>query len=57
MPVFPVPDGYTQASWLRREVDAGLARRFPGGVPDAYVRRAAHEIDVIYEKDCTRPTS
>ena len=31
MPVFPVPAGHTQASWLRHEVDAGLARRFPGG--------------------------
>ena len=25
MPVFPVPDGHDQASWLRHEVDAGLA--------------------------------
>ena len=32
MPIFPVPDGHTQASWLRHEVDLGLARRFPGGV-------------------------
>ena len=31
MPVFPVPDGHDQASWLRHEVDAGLARRFPAG--------------------------
>ena len=50
MPVFPVPDGHTQDSWLRREVDAGLARRFPGGVPASYVERAAYEIDVICEK-------
>src|SRR5258707_3120563 len=50
MPVFPVPEGHDQATWLRHEVDAGLARRFPGGVPSAYVERAAYEIDVICAK-------
>lgn len=50
MPVFGVPDGHNQDSWLRREVDAGLARRFPGGVPAQYVERAAYEIDVICAK-------
>ena len=50
MPVFPVPEGHDQASWLRHEVDAGLARRFPAGVPSTYVDRAAYEIDVICAK-------
>ncbi|MEI7714509.1 MAG: DNA polymerase III subunit alpha [Mycobacterium sp.] len=50
MPVFPVPDGHDQASWLRHEVDAGLARRFPAGAPDAYATRTAYEIDVICAK-------
>ena len=50
MPVFPVPDGHDLASWLRHEVDAGLARRFPGGLPDGYAARAAYEIDVICAK-------
>ena len=50
MPVFPVPDGHSQGSWLRHEVGAGLARRFPGGVPPEYVERAAYEIDVICDK-------
>ena len=50
MPVFPVPEGHDQASWLKHEVDDGLARRFPGGVPAAYVERAAYEIDVICGK-------
>ncbi|MET0757139.1 MAG: DNA polymerase III subunit alpha, partial [Mycobacterium sp.] len=50
MPVFPVPDGHDQASWLRHEVDAGLARRFPAGVPPEYVDRAAFEIQVICAK-------
>ena len=50
MPVFPVPEGHTQASWLRQEVDAGLARRFPAGVPADYSERAAYEISVICDK-------
>jgi DNA polymerase III subunit alpha len=50
MPQFPVPDGHTQASWLRHEVDAGLCRRFPDGLPDGYAPRAAYEIEVICDK-------
>ncbi len=50
MPVFPVPDGHTQGSWLRREVDAGLVRRFPAGVPPEYTERAGYEIGVICDK-------
>src|SRR6201996_7344899 len=47
MPVFPVPEGHDQASWLRREVEAGLRRRFPTGAQEGYPARAAYEIDVI----------
>ncbi|TXI41904.1 MAG: DNA polymerase III subunit alpha, partial [Mycobacterium sp.] len=50
MPIFPVPEGHTQASWLRLEVDRGLARRFPDGVPADYTERAAYEIEVICDK-------
>lgn len=50
MPVFPVPDGHDQGSWLRHEVQAGLQRRFPAGVPQEYTDRAAYEIDVICGK-------
>ena len=50
MPVFPVPEGHTQSSWLRHEVDAGLARRFPAGAPADYLERAGYEIDVICDK-------
>jgi len=45
-----VPDGHTQATWLRHEVDRGLARRFPDGVPADYTERAAYEIEVICDK-------
>ncbi|MEX0579913.1 MAG: DNA polymerase III subunit alpha [Mycobacterium sp.] len=50
MPVFPVPEGQTQASWLSHEVDAGLARRFPAGAPAVYLDRVAYEIGVICDK-------
>ncbi|WP_375484931.1 DNA polymerase III subunit alpha [uncultured Mycobacterium sp.] len=50
MPVFPVPDGHDQASWLRHQVEAGLARRFPHGIPPGYAERAAYEIEVICAK-------
>ncbi len=50
MPVFPVPEGHTQESWLRREVAAGLERRFSTGVPQEYTDRADFEIKVICEK-------
>src|SRR6202789_4550527 len=50
MPIFPVPDGHDQASWLRHEVDVGLRRRFPNALPDGYSQRAAFEIEVICGK-------
>ena len=50
MPIFPVPGEHTQGTWLHHEVDAGLARRFPDGVPPEYTERAAYEIGVICDK-------
>ncbi|MCB0928223.1 MAG: DNA polymerase III subunit alpha [Mycolicibacterium insubricum] len=50
MPIFPVPEGHDQGSWLRHEVAEGLRRRFPDGVPQEYITRAEYEIDVICGK-------
>ncbi|WP_372511700.1 DNA polymerase III subunit alpha [Carbonactinospora thermoautotrophica] len=47
MPRFPVPEGETEASWLRKEVMRGLERRFPGGVPETHVKQAEYELGVI----------
>jgi DNA polymerase-3 subunit alpha len=47
MPQFPVPEGETEESWLRQEVARGLARRFPGGVPDGHLQQAEYELGVI----------
>ena len=47
MPRFPCPAGETEDSWFRHEVEAGLHRRYPGGVPDEVRKQAEFEIDVI----------
>jgi DNA polymerase-3 subunit alpha len=47
MPRFPVPAGETEESFLRKEVMRGLARRFPGGVPDDRQKQAEYELGVI----------
>src|SRR4051794_15008226 len=47
MPQFPVPEGETEDSWLRKEVDLGLARRFPAGVPADRKAQADYELGVM----------
>jgi DNA polymerase-3 subunit alpha len=47
MPQFPVPEGETEETWLRKEVARGLARRFPNGVPEGHQRQAEYELNVI----------
>lgn len=49
MPRFPVPDGETEATWFAKEVEAGLARRFPQGVSEAHLAQAKYEVDVIIQ--------
>jgi DNA polymerase III subunit alpha len=44
---FPVPEGESEASWLVKEVERGLRRRFPNGVPDTHRRQADYEVGVI----------
>ncbi len=47
MPRFPVPAGEDERSWFAKEVEAGLARRFPAGIPDDIRRQAEYEVGVI----------
>jgi DNA polymerase-3 subunit alpha len=49
MPRFPVPEGETEHSWFRKEVEIGLARRYPGGVSDEVRKQAEYETDVILQ--------
>ncbi|MYW91528.1 DNA polymerase III subunit alpha [Amycolatopsis rubida] len=50
MPVFDVPAGHTDATWLHHEVMSGLEHRLPDGVPGEYRERAEYELKVIVEK-------
>ncbi|MDT7662618.1 MAG: polymerase subunit alpha [Pseudonocardiales bacterium] len=50
MPIYEVPDGFDQGSWLRDETMRGLNWRFPDGVPDGYIERIERELTVIIDK-------
>ena len=47
MPRFPVPPGETEETWFVKEVQSGLERRYPGGIPAEAQARADREIGVI----------
>ncbi|HEU5144836.1 MAG TPA: DNA polymerase III subunit alpha, partial [Dermatophilaceae bacterium] len=50
MPRFACPEGEDETSWFIKEVETGLGRRFPEGVPDYARKQAAFEEDVIVSK-------
>jgi DNA polymerase-3 subunit alpha len=47
MPRFPVPEGESEQSWFVQEVERGLHRRYPGGIPQDVRKQADFEVDVI----------
>jgi DNA polymerase III subunit alpha len=47
MPDFPLPEGETELSWFRKEVWAGMDRRFPGSYDEARKTRAEYEMGII----------
>ena len=47
MPQFPVPAGESEESWLVKEVEAGLLKRYHGAVPDNVRQQAEYELGVI----------
>ncbi|HEY5822289.1 MAG TPA: DNA polymerase III subunit alpha, partial [Propionibacteriaceae bacterium] len=47
MPRYPCPPGENEDSWFVKEVETGLRRRFPSGVPDAVRKQADFETQVI----------
>lgn len=47
MPHFPVPDGHDEDSWFVAEIEQGLNRRYPQGVPDDVRNQAKYETEVI----------
>ncbi|WP_298748141.1 DNA polymerase III subunit alpha [uncultured Serinicoccus sp.] len=50
MPRFPVPEGEDETSWFIKEVETGLQRRYPEGVPDYARKQAEYESEVIIGK-------
>jgi error-prone DNA polymerase len=48
-PVDTVPPGESAAAYLRRLTEAGMAERWPGGVPEHVRRQVEHELAVIAE--------
>jgi DNA polymerase-3 subunit alpha len=47
MPRFEVPAGESEESFLVKEVERGLARRFPAGIPESHRKQAEYELGVI----------
>lgn len=47
MPEFPVPEGETESSWLAKEVEKGLEKRYPNGVPEDRRKQAEYEVGII----------
>jgi DNA polymerase-3 subunit alpha len=49
MPKFPCPPGEDENSWLVKEVEKGLAFRYPAGIPDDVRKQADFEVGVIIQ--------
>lgn len=47
MPQADVPAGESEESWLVKEVEIGLAKRYPLGIPDNVRQQAHYELGVI----------
>jgi DNA polymerase-3 subunit alpha len=49
MPRFPCPEGEDETSWLIKEVEKGLAYRYPNGISDEVRKQANFEVGVIIQ--------
>jgi DNA polymerase III subunit alpha len=47
MPRFPLPEGEDETSWFIKEVERGLHKRWPGGIPDHVRKQADYETGII----------
>ena len=50
MPRFPCPEGESETTWFIKEVQRGLHKRYPGGIPTA-----VQELSLIHISEPTRP--
>ncbi len=44
-----VPEGYSASEWLRQQVEQGMRRRWPEGVPDKVKQSVEHELKLVAE--------
>ena len=49
LPRFPLPEGHTEESWFRAEVERGLRQRYADNVPDDVRAQAEYEVGVIIQ--------
>src|ERR687893_1202719 len=49
MPRFPLPEGEDETSWFVKEVERGLHRRWPEGIPDHVRKQADYEVGIIVQ--------
>src|SRR3982751_4657559 len=47
MPRFPLPEGEDETSWFVKEVERGLHKRWPNGIPDHVRKQADYEVGII----------
>ncbi len=47
MPAFPIPEGESEESWLVKEVELGLHKRFGAVIPENVRAQAEYEVGVI----------
>lgn len=50
LPRFPLPDGETEESYFRKQVNDGLVRRYGDPIPDEVRERADYEMSVIIQQ-------
>ncbi|HEU5007909.1 MAG TPA: DNA polymerase III subunit alpha [Jatrophihabitantaceae bacterium] len=49
MPQFPLPPGEDESSWFVKEVERGLATRYPDGIPEHVRKQADYEVAMILQ--------
>ena len=50
LPKFPLPEGETEESWFRKQVQEGLVRRYGDPVPQEAQERADYEMGIIIQQ-------
>jgi DNA polymerase-3 subunit alpha len=49
LPRFPLPEGEDETSWFIKEVERGLHKRYPNGIPAHVRKQADYEVGIIVQ--------